>query len=407
MRHLPFMLVVCWLEMVCSVLAQPSPAPAQKLTVEYQYQMHYPQPWRGFPRPGLSLGGSLPEQGRDGISSLYGLPFPSPLGAGVYNNPPPFMGHAVGMPGVLPFGPPVWFGPGPWGANPRNAPALRASVGRSLIPSGPVTPHSISPVAETVESRLTESFSASDQGSQRSAPSDPVAIRLSREQQDAGDAQMRAGHWSQACLNYRNAVDAAEDRAEAHLRLGFAQAALFRFPFAVREFKVALALDPTVASATERLASVFGPNNETVRKSIQRQISEWVREDLHNADRLFLLGLWLHCDDDLRAPEVLEAALRFTDHDRHIVALLVPAPSAASLATQPRGTQNGFTSSNSNVLTQTPPSVSVPTRTPESLGPSPVSNNLPLPPLPSRDDGPAPRFDHDEEEHRLPPLPTE
>ncbi len=407
MRHLPFMLIVCWLEMASPVLAQPAPAPSQQLTVEYQYQLHFPQPWRGFPRPGLSLGGSLPEQGRDGISSLYGLPFPEPLGSGVYNNPPPFMGHAVGLPGVMPFGPPIWFGPGPWGANPHKLPSLRAAVGRPPMQSGPMTPHSISPVAETFESPLTESPSTSDRGSQPFATSSPVAIQLSREQQDAGDEQLRAGHWSQACLNYRNAVDAAEDRAEAHLRLGFAQTALCRFPLAVREFKVALALDPTVASSTERLDSVFGPNTVTARKSIQRQISGWVREDLHNADRLFLLGLWLHCDDDTRAAEVLEAALRFTDHDRHIVALLVPAPSAASLATQPRGTQNGSTSPNSNVLTQTPPSMIVPTRTPESRGPSPVSNDWPLPPLPSRDDGPSPRFDHDEEEHRLPPLPAE
>ena len=381
MRCFSFILIVVALGTAGPVQAQQLPASSLAQVVEYQYQLHYQRPWQGYPGPGLSLGGTLPEQGGDGISSLYGLPFPWPLGYGVYRNPPSFMQHSAVQPLWL-EAPPMLLPPpiptldSPWDAaqsrrNPRVRAAGHASRGASRSPS----PATISPAPEIITAPI----------------SSPESRQLSLEQQAAGDAKLQAGHWPQACLNYRNAVDAAEERAEAHLRLGFAHTALQRFPMAVREFKRALALDPAAAASGERLAMLFGSDSEAARKSIQRRISGWVREDLHDADRLFLLGLWLHFDDDARAPAILEAALRFADQDQHIVALLAPTRGVVPVIDQPNSTE----------VTQLPGLNSIPIPVGESPG------ALPLPPSPVPDDTSEGVPDRDSEGQLLPPLPIE
>ncbi len=373
MRCFSFLLIVVAVGTAGPAKAQPLPASFPAPVVEYQYQLHYPRPWQGYPGPGLSLGGTLPGQGGDGISSLYGLPFPWPLGYGVYRNPPSFMQHSAVQP-LWSEAPPMLLPPpiptidSPWDAaqsrrNQRVRAAGHAPDGTSRSPS----PATIGTAADII-----------------SAPaSSPESRQLSLEQQAAGDAKLQAGHWPQACLNYRNAVDAAEERAEAHLRLGFAHTALQRFPMAVREFKRALSLDPTAASG-DRLAMLFGPDSEVARKSIQRRISGWVREDLHDADRLFLLGIWLHFDDDARAPTILEAALRFTNQDQHIVALLTPTAEVVPAIDHPSLTE----------VTQSP-----------SLNSTPIPFGEPPSPVPDDTSNGAP--DRDSEGQLLPPLPID
>lgn len=380
MRCFSFILIVVALETAVPVQAQQLPASSPAPVVEYQYQLHYQRPWQGYPGPGLSLGGTLPEQGGDGISSLYGLPFPWPLGHGVYRNPPSFMQHSAVQP-LWPEAPPMLLPPpiptidSPWdAAQSRSNLRVRAAGHAAHETSRSVGNASTSP---------TDVFAA--------PISSPESRQLSLEQQAAGDAKLQTGHWPQACLNYRNAVDAAEERAEAHLRLGFAHTALQRFPLAVREFKRALSLDPAAASSKDRLAMLFGSDSEAARKSIQRRISGWVREDLHDADRLFLLGLWLHFDDDARAPAILEAALRFADQDQHIVALLAPTRGVVPVIDQPNLTE----------VTQLPGLNSIPVPFGESPG------ALPLPPFPVPDDTSEGVPDRDSEGQLLPPLPIE
>lgn len=383
MRCFSFILIVVAVGTAEPVQAQPLPASFPAQVVEYQYQLHYPRPWQGYPGPGLSLGGTLPEQGGDGISSLYGLPFPWPLVYGVYRNPPHFTRHSAvqpmwsdAPPTLLP--PPIPTIDSSWdAAQSRSHQRVRAAGHASHRASRSPSPATIGPAAEIITVPT----------------SSPESRQLSLEQQAAGDAKLQAGHWPQACLNYRNAVDAAEERAEAHLRLGFAHTALQRFPMAVREFKRALSLDPAAASGV-RLALLFGPDSEDARKSIQRRISGWVREDLHDADRLFLLGIWLHFGDDDRAPTILEAALQFTDQDQHIVALLVPTADVIPAIGQPSSTE----------LTQSPDLNSIPVPFGE---PSSPSGKLSLPPSPTPDDTSSGTPDRDSEGQLLPPLPIE
>ncbi|MEK6257821.1 MAG: hypothetical protein AABP62_04295 [Planctomycetota bacterium] len=351
--------------------AQQFPTTAGTLDVEYQYQLHYQRPWLGYPGPGLSLGGTLPEQGRDGISSFYGLPFPAPLGTGVYVNNPFVYGHTAVQPQWSGPGP-AWF-PGPFApyADPWNASRTKRSI-------APVATHGNARPSR----RLVSPTAAQVDAAQPVIQSSVEASDRSLEQQAYGDEKLRQQKWSQACMNYRQSVDVAEDRAPAHLRLGFAYTAMRHFTLAVREFKRGLTLDPTLPQSGDRLATIFGPDSKAARKSIQHQIATWVREDVHDPDRLFLLGLWLHYDDDPRGREVLEAALSRAGEGDHIVALLTPSAEPlrdveqARLAIAP----------DLPALHAVPVPLREDASSPLQPDSSPPSGNLPPAPLPTPDD---------------------
>ena len=296
------------------VVAQQFPTSAGELNVEYQYQLHYHRPWLGWPGPGLSLGGTLPEQGREGISSFYGLPFPAPLGAGVYVNNPLIYGHTAVHPPVFGPGPAMFPGPfapyaNPWSASREKRSTDPKTVREKTVPSRRL----VRPVA--AQSDVTPSV----------VESSGEARKISLEQQAYGDEKLREQKWSQACMNYRQSVDAAEDRAPAHVRLGFAYVAMRHFTLAVREFKRGLEIDPELPLSGDRLATIFGSESEAARKSIQHQLATWVRDGIDDPDRLFLLGVWLHYEDDPRSREVLEAALKRTGGAGYIAAFLNPS----------------------------------------------------------------------------------
>lgn len=138
-----------------------------------------------------------------------------------------------------------------------------------------------------------------------------------------GDDKLRKGLWAQAYVNYRSAVDAAGDQGTARLRLGFCYAAVKHYTSAVREFKRGLFLDPDLAASGISLPILFGPDSEVVRTSIVHNVAEWVREDLRDSDRWFLLGLLLHFEGDERARRVLETARQLSPADHgHLTALL-------------------------------------------------------------------------------------
>ena len=264
----------------------------------YEYQLNYQLPWqRYFGGPGLSLGGTMPTQGVIGISSLNGLPFPPPLGSGVYVNPtgplmPGFPGPFAPMPPGIPpglSGPPqpgALMGP----AIPGSAPARQASH------TAPRT---------------------------RQPQSPPGARRSSLEQQRLGAEKLRQHFWPQAYVHYRNSVDQAPERPEAHFRLGLAFAAMKQFASAIREFKRSIDLDPTIPQSGELFPAIFGPDNQGMQ-TILPPIANWAQEDLRDVNRLFLLGLMLHFNDDPRGSEILEAAARTSGSNPYVSAFLTP-----------------------------------------------------------------------------------
>lgn len=155
-------------------------------------------------------------------------------------------------------------------------------------------------------------------------PSSPAARLRSLEHQARGDQKLREQKWSEARAAYRNSVDAASDRAEAHLRLGLSLVAIQRFEPAIHEFKRALFIDPLIPQMGKVSKVIFGPDSQMARSSIISKLTDWVRDDYSNPDRLFLMGVMLHFEGDPRGRECFEAASRMkrSGDVSHIVAFL-------------------------------------------------------------------------------------
>jgi hypothetical protein len=167
-------------------------------------------------------------------------------------------------------------------------------------------------------------------------PSTPAARLRSLEHQANGDEQLRKQLWAQAYMRYRSAIEAAGDRGEAQFRQGFTHTVMQHYAPAIREFKRGLYLDRDLPLNGIQLAMLFGPGSEALRTSVLHKVADWVKEDPKDADRLFLLGLLLHYEDDPRSRDVLKVAQRVsTDSTDHIVALLAAQEQQPSPAGKP------------------------------------------------------------------------
>jgi tetratricopeptide (TPR) repeat protein len=137
---------------------------------------------------------------------------------------------------------------------------------------------------------------------------------------------MRDQKWSEARAAYAAAVTATPDRAEAHFRLAVCYVAIQRFDSAVREFKRAVDLDPKSARTAKSLKSLFGPDSQIIRTSILGKLGDWVKEDFHSSDRLFLYGAMLRLDEDPQGIELLRSAAQASNgaDSSHILKFLNP-----------------------------------------------------------------------------------
>jgi hypothetical protein len=188
-------------------------------------------------------------------------------------------------------------------------------------PLAPVVVAPVISVMPVVQPTLPDP--AEDTSKRPVKPSTPAARLRSLEHQANGDEQLRKQLWAQAYMRYRSAIEAAGDRGEAQFRQGFTHTVMQHYAPAIREFKRGLFLDKDLPLNGIRLAMLFGPGSEALRTSVLHKVADWVKEDPKDADRLFLLGLLLHYEDDPRSRDVLKAAQRVsTDSTDHIVALL-------------------------------------------------------------------------------------
>ena len=90
----------------------------------------------------------------------------------------------------------------------------------------------------------------------------------------------------------------AQDRAEPYFRLGLAKAAISRFDDAVLNLKLGLQLDNDLPQTGPQLVDLFGEHNLLPKTQFMHRLLTWVREDIRDPDRLFLLGVVLHMDND-------------------------------------------------------------------------------------------------------------
>jgi hypothetical protein len=193
-----------------------------------------------------------------------------------------------------------------------------------LAPLAPVVPPMVFPTVSVTPVVQPTWPTAIDDPVKAPPKASTTAGKLkSLDHQANGDEQFRKRLWAQAYMRYRSAIDAAGDRGEARFRQAFTYTAMQHYESAVREFKRGLFLDRDLPLNGIKLAVLFGPGSEAVRTSILHKVSDWVKDDPKDPDRLFLLGLLLHYEDDPRSNDVLKAAQQLSNGSNdHIMALL-------------------------------------------------------------------------------------
>ncbi|MEM9704154.1 MAG: hypothetical protein AAF907_17070, partial [Planctomycetota bacterium] len=140
----------------------------------------------------------------------------------------------------------------------------------------------------------------------------------------AGDLAFAELNYRRALSHYRRAIAAAPTRGDAFYRSAFARLALGQFAAASEDLRRAVELNPTLPQAGPSLRELFGPEHSIARTAALGGIADHAREDVRDADRLFLLGATMHANGDDRSREIFEAAWRLTGGRPHLRPYLDP-----------------------------------------------------------------------------------
>jgi hypothetical protein len=285
----------------------------------------------GAPPPGFYRRYWGPPRGRYG-SPYYGLSVNR-----IFGYPATYIPYGQPVAGgfAYPMGPASGYGTfGPSGADwdPYSNPLLQATMIENQLRWGTALPPGY-PEARTRS---------------RPRPSSPDQKAKSLRAQAQGDVWMKKLRFLNAYERYKVAQSAASDRPEPYFRLGFSLAAVGNFDSAVKYFKQGLDVDPQWPTHADRLDALFGEDNRLSVLTLIERAGGWVREDIRDPDRLFLMGVVLHADGDTRASEFFEAAYRLGGSGDHLLAFLHPTngPGPAWNGSNPpawNGSPNGST----------------------------------------------------------------
>jgi hypothetical protein len=149
----------------------------------------------------------------------------------------------------------------------------------------------------------------------------------SQQFQAEGDRWLREGQNVKAYLRYLEAQREAEDRGDVYFRQAFVLVAMGRYSHAVSKLKRGLQVDPSLAKHGQTLDEIYGVENVDQKVDYLQRVADWANADVRDPDRLFLMGVMLHFDEDARAGEFLNAAWKLTGKGPHLQAFL---PSASS-----------------------------------------------------------------------------
>jgi hypothetical protein len=156
-------------------------------------------------------------------------------------------------------------------------------------------------------------------------PTNLEAKRKSIRYQAQGDEYFTKQAYLQALARYKQAASAAGDRPEPRFRMGLALAAMGHFDQAVDEIKRGLRIGPNWAEEGERLADLYGPDNDIARNGLLLNVAGWVREDIRDPERLFLMGVLLYFNEDTdKAKPFFETASQLAGAPDHVRAFLAP-----------------------------------------------------------------------------------
>jgi hypothetical protein len=129
-------------------------------------------------------------------------------------------------------------------------------------------------------------------------PPSPDALRRSIRYQAQGDEYFAKQNYLQAYGHYKQAVAATPGRTEPRFRLALALAATTNYGQAVDEIKRAMRINPNWPRDGVSLDELFGADNIIAKNAVLHKVAGWVREDIRDSDRLFLMGVLLHFNED-------------------------------------------------------------------------------------------------------------
>ena len=144
----------------------------------------------------------------------------------------------------------------------------------------------------------------------------------SKQFQAEGDRWLREGQNVKAYLRYLEAQREAEDRGEIYFRQAFVLVAMGRYSHAVSKLKRGLQVDPKMAQHGQTLDEVYGVENVDQKVDYLQRVADWTNAEVRDPDRLFLMGVLLHFDEDSRAGEFINAAGKLAGRGPHIQAFL-------------------------------------------------------------------------------------
>lgn len=130
------------------------------------------------------------------------------------------------------------------------------------------------------------------------APSTTEAKLNSLRTQQHGDRRFRQQDYRGAVARYREAVEQAPDRGEAHLRLAVALILLKRYDRATEQLRLGLRTAPDMLDEPPSLDELFGEANVLAKNDLLLRVAQWVQEEPADAHRPYVLGLLMLLDGD-------------------------------------------------------------------------------------------------------------
>jgi hypothetical protein len=156
------------------------------------------------------------------------------------------------------------------------------------------------------------------------------ALRRSIRLQGVGDEYFGKQNYSQAYANYKQALSVTPRRIEPRLRMAISLAATTHYSQAVDEMKRAMRMNPDWPRTGASLDELFGADNIMSKNAVLHRVTEWMRENDRDPDRLFLMGVLLHFNNEPEKSHTLfEAARALSPKSTHVQAFLDAQDKAA------------------------------------------------------------------------------
>lgn len=112
-----------------------------------------------------------------------------------------------------------------------------------------------------------------------------------------GNTRFREQRFHEALQRYKSAIEAAPDLADTYRREGFALIAVNQYRLAAKAFKIAVHLDPAIATDAFRLDDMYGDSG-MARAAHLETLARSALASSDDADLLFLVGVFLSANGE-------------------------------------------------------------------------------------------------------------